>query len=1249
MRRLYVGGLSHKVTEKDLKDRFGKFGDVEDVELRTRRDEEGVPYKTFGYINIDISDADLKKCLTVLNKSKWKGGTLQIETAKESFLHRLAEERQAAEEQRLQPRESEDKRQKMLDSLSKAGVENFIMKAAVPGTEVPGHKDWVVSKFGRVLPVLQLQCKKGSKARTLKYDPSKYTHNIRKLDRNTEDQSTPVTQLTWELQGGDDDISKKRRGEFPPFEPSRPKKSRTDTVNSHNALGRSRLKQPVESVAHTEARQSTNNSVEATTNHRPPQRRGTHFPNGDIDSDDEIHRMVVAQDTSFGALQQEAEEDNLEVVGLDYFVKAGRSGEADDEDENDYDSADTDELLASRKPPPPPPQEKLTPPIENHLSGNDTDKKKKMKKKRKAVEEEEDSSDAEDQLTSRKPSSTQQSRDSGKKSSQSQSEKMTVLPVEPPQSHSDSDDEEDEDEEDEDEEELESASADDSSDSDYEAMFSNVTCLEISLADLQRVAEVFEQTSETTTPSILGSSSNPDQHAPKKGILPEDILASLMAEDSSEDEQKKKKKKKKRKAVMSTPLPAFQGTRVLNDGLETEDCQRRHQEEKAGGEVKKQKLDSVTEQRTAESSEEDEEEEEEEKKVKVIKNKAAVLKVVPTKDVINTEEAESDSSSSDDDEEEEDVEEDEEEEKKVEVVKKMAAPELLKVVPTKAAINKEEAETDSSSTSDDEEEEEKGRKATLITKAAVKASPSSSSSCSSSSEEDEDEIIPVKDALKAAPRSESSSSEEEEEEEKPAPPRPPLGAKEEEELQRVANMRRLAAVQQRQKEAEEHKKLIQGALANLDAPAAGAGKHIVFGSDDDEESEDDEKQQATPNITTPKKTLFNDSQSEDEDSDDEVATNENSTVKEKVHRKPSVPQLFGGSEDEEDGDEEEEGCRFDIRPQFEGRAGQKLMELQSRFGTDERFKMDSRFLEEEEDKKDESEKKKSVTEDEEALDEERKKNLSILQGVLGSSLQTCSSKTTVKAKTFRDVSALHYDPSREEHAAFETKTEETKESKSARRKKREEAQKLPEVSKDIYYDVSGDLKAVFGASKDEVPEEEEEDEEEKMNWDQEEEKEGEEGGDNEQPVPSLPSADLSTEKEASSGFKFSFFGDDLETESKETEEYKVESIQAPKVSWQQDPRFHDSSSEEEEEEQEEDEEQSSAVEQIIEEEAPSTTDRFFFFPEDSRLTEGPKLFCRPAHLEEQREQWEEQRTALRQEYRKKHKDARRKLKSSQKS
>lgn len=45
----------------------------------------------------------------------------------------------------------------------------------------------------------------------------------------------------------------------------------------------------------------------------------------DVDSDEEIRRMVAAQDASHAALRQEADEDNLEVVGLDYLTKSDRS------------------------------------------------------------------------------------------------------------------------------------------------------------------------------------------------------------------------------------------------------------------------------------------------------------------------------------------------------------------------------------------------------------------------------------------------------------------------------------------------------------------------------------------------------------------------------------------------------------------------------------------------------------------------------------------------------------------------------------------------------------------------------------------------------------------------------------------------------------------------------------------------------------------------------------------------------------
>lgn len=78
-------------------------------------------------------------------------------------------------------------------------------------------QDWVVSKFGRVLPVLQLKVRRGNRAHMVKYDPSKYCHNIRRLATPT-DMPTPVTQLTWDIHGGDNDVSRKENGQFPSCE-----------------------------------------------------------------------------------------------------------------------------------------------------------------------------------------------------------------------------------------------------------------------------------------------------------------------------------------------------------------------------------------------------------------------------------------------------------------------------------------------------------------------------------------------------------------------------------------------------------------------------------------------------------------------------------------------------------------------------------------------------------------------------------------------------------------------------------------------------------------------------------------------------------------------------------------------------------------------------------------------------------------------------------------------------------------------
>lgn len=101
-------------------------------------------------------------------------------------------------------------------------------------------------------------------------------------------------------------------------------------------------------------------------------------------------------------------------------------------------------------------------------------------------------------------------------------------------------------------------------------------------------------------------------------------------------------------------------------------------------------------------------------------------------------------------------------------------------------------------------------------------------------------------------------------------------------------------------------------------------------------------------------------------------------------------------------------------------------------------------------------------------------------------------------------------------------------SKAARRKKLAEAEKLPEVSKDIFYDVAVDLKEVFGSTLTTVKGKRD------VSWDKKEEA-GEEN--NEQSQTPEGDTDMQSgllslatpEKVESTGFKFSFFGADTDT------------------------------------------------------------------------------------------------------------------------
>uniref|UniRef100_A0A673IGM6 Nucleolar protein 8 n=1 Tax=Sinocyclocheilus rhinocerous TaxID=307959 RepID=A0A673IGM6_9TELE len=933
MKRLYIGGLGHTVSEKDLKDRFGKFGDVSDVEIITRKDENGAPLKTFGYININITDAEYKRCVGILNKSTWKGGTLLIQLAKESFLHRLAEERQQLVEKTKTPKIIPQ--EKLVDSLKVTGGENFHMKK---------FPNWVVSKFGRVLPVLNLKYK-GKNKISLSYDPSKHCHNIKRLE--AADDVTSVSKLTWELEGGNDEISKKMRGEFPKQKPC-PKRSKIDLSlflsnlaqrNANNAAA-------IENKPKVAIQQ---NGLSAT---KTGKQKSVCVLDNDADSEDEIRMLVV--------------------VGDDFIVKSNvfwggveQESLLTSKDDEEYDSADTDEILTQRK------------------------------------------------TQKTQSESTPASPDSSTKSSKNVSS-----------STSDDDDV--------------------SVDSDYEAMMGNCYRLDLSLADLEQLAKKAEVISDDETP-------------PKRtGNNPEDILASIRGDATSEKEKKNQ--------VNTVSLPAFIGTKDLFGGPEPSlkrvaqsiDCESPKQDLKL---KEKSILENTSQLQTS--------------------NRPSQQVITITEAKLRTVSGEEDGNA------------------KVSISKTSSATQSART------ISETEVKTVSSNNS-------------IKPKQTVSHQTVLHST--------------VIDTRK----------------------------------QQQGNQKRLAALEQHQKETEQQRKLIQGALSKVVRHSESEkSKRIVFDSDEEEDETTSRPEEQPTNL-----------------------------------KKPGGSKLCD-SEDEDDGAEDE---RFQIKPQFEGKAGQKLMKLQASFGTDSRFQVDSRFLESDDESEDQEK------DADEQLLEGKKKSLDILQSILNTSIQP---QNTRKGKTFKDVSSLHYDPTQEEHAALETKTEEPK--------------------KERYY-----INSFLGFKNQE--------EKETVSWD----KEAEETEDIMKPMEVSFTSNVEAKEDTSGGFKFSFFGEDtaVETTTK-TDEYKIETLKGAKFSWQVDPRFQDSSSDEEG--RDEIEEDQSASSKITEEPTTSKKTFFFFYQDDEWLKEGPGMFCRSVKLHDQREAWEEKRTSLREECRRKHRDAKRRQRPSLKT
>ncbi|XP_051833502.1 nucleolar protein 8 [Antechinus flavipes] len=1120
-RRLFVGGLGPSVTQDDVRAQLGRFGVVSSVELVSRVNELGLPEKTFAYANVRLSEGDLKKCMSALNKTTWKGGTLQVQLAKESFLHRLAEERlQAKAQQEACPQGG--------STASPPTILEFHMKKAVPGTEVPGHKDWVVSKFGRVLPVLHLRSQ--NRRKILKYDPSKYCHNLKKFEQDVT-KTVSVSDLTWKLEGGDDVMSKKRQGQFPAFRSHPVKRAKVEGSPFPSSRAAGRPEPP--SAAHPNtARPQPAASQKAPKPEAGPLRSSKSLSvrsrnatsDDDVDSEEELKAMIAEEKSRRPALPETngTERDSFEVVSSDFKPNPPRAGgtprrpqapRSDSpaqlaEDDQEYDSGDTDEIIACGK---------------NGDQSKDEPKmspKEKPKAKAKAA-------------VRNGTNCARATRGINKRESADCTKHVTKKPGGAPPGSEDGESEED---------------------LDYEAMMTNCYRLDLTLTDLEKLAtEAAEgpggsvRRTKRALPEGEGAGSGQKTKKAPKGarcINPKDILASLL-----EGEEKTRDQNPPKESMPKAKFQAFKGVGALYGG-ETPKRPFRN-----GGIAAHVKAPNSLKQAAS--------------PIGSLGKQAFDLNTLSGDEM----------SASQDGREAEEA---------------NSPPHHPKKPPRRRAATGEQLDAGPSPSP--------GSASGLSPLGSKKPSRLSAETCRMDSRgrgglgasavgdpcrESSDPVTlgpPPGTASSRVPEKDPPGTVQKEPEGPRDAPADAVGPQKPSQ----DNEKRLAALEERKRARELQKRLVHSALSGLDGRPVSKPTHILFNSDSEEETD----------------------------------------VKGDAHEKPlpdsggkrdskASGRLFESSEDEEE--TEEDRARFQIKPQFEGKAGKKLMSLQSHFGADDRFRMDARFLESESEEEEE-ELKEAPTAEEEELVAEKRKNLELLRNILHVGQAPKPSREEVASKRFRNV--VRYDPTRLDHATFERKAEpEEKESKAKRRKKRAEAEALPAVSKDQYYSIAADLKERFRAP----------------------EPEPTAGAGS--PGSETPEAgEMAGPPTGSGEFTFSFFG--LDVGEHEEAPYRVETKTGGRKAWQQDPRFQDSSSEEEEEEEPRPPDGSTAAAQP--EETPASkalSSRFFFFSEDDeRLRAGPGSFWQGSGSQPSGEAWESRTLALLQDCRKKHKSARRKAK-----
>jgi RNA recognition motif-containing protein len=86
-RRLHISGLTPSLTASELCSRFSAFGTVINVTGFGLLDGNGNPRK-FAYLTLETTEDKLKRCISGLSGTVWKGAKLRIGDARPDYKER---------------------------------------------------------------------------------------------------------------------------------------------------------------------------------------------------------------------------------------------------------------------------------------------------------------------------------------------------------------------------------------------------------------------------------------------------------------------------------------------------------------------------------------------------------------------------------------------------------------------------------------------------------------------------------------------------------------------------------------------------------------------------------------------------------------------------------------------------------------------------------------------------------------------------------------------------------------------------------------------------------------------------------------------------------------------------------------------------------------------------------------------------------------------------------------------------------